>query len=141
MAIFVIDSSIAAAWSFKEEATAYTEGVLDAVSSFDEGVAPRLWAYELRNSVLMGIRRGRIAKADAEEFLKSLSDLRIRLTDPLSYDGVFALAEQHGLTVYDAAYLDLAIREQLPLASLDKALIRAAEKTGVTLFQPSRASS
>ena len=136
MAVFVIDSSIAASWCFKDEATDYTEGVLNAVSGLREAVAQRLWAYELRNSVLMGLRRGRITKADAEGFLKSLPDPCIRLTDPLSYEGVFTLADRHGLTVYDAAYLELAIRETLPLASLDSALIRAAEKSGVGMFQP-----
>lgn len=54
------------------------------------------------------------------EFLESIRGLPIRLADPVSYDGLFSLADRHGLTVYDAAYLDLAIREGLPLASLDK---------------------
>ena len=80
-------------------------------------MAPRLWAYEIRNSVCMGMRRKRITKTDAEEFFQSLPYLRIRLTDPVSYDVVFGLADRFGLTVYDAAYLDLALREKLPLAS------------------------
>jgi len=58
------------------------------------------------------------------------------LADPVSYDVVFGLADRHGLTVYDAAYLDLALREGLPLASLDKALCKAAGNSGVALFQP-----
>jgi predicted nucleic acid-binding protein len=58
------------------------------------------------------------------------------LTDPASYDGVFSLADRHGLTVYDAAYLDLALREGLPLASLDHALCQAADNSGVAMFQP-----
>ncbi|MGH9627601.1 MAG: type II toxin-antitoxin system VapC family toxin [Bryobacteraceae bacterium] len=82
MGVLVIDASIAAAWCFKDETTDYTEGVLTAVSGDSDAVAPRLWAYEVRNSVLMGLRRGRIAKTDAEEFLKSLPALRIRLIDP-----------------------------------------------------------
>lgn len=60
----------------------------------------------------------------------------MQLTDPRSYDGVFAVADRHGLTVYDAAYLDLALREGLPLASLDTALRNAAAKSGVLLFEP-----
>ena len=83
----------------------------------------------------MGVRRGRIGRADAEEFLISLADLNIRLADPVSYDGVFALAQLSGLTVYDAAYLDLAIREGSQLASLDDALRKAAVKAGLSLFQ------
>ena len=95
----------------------------------------RLWAYEVRNSVLMGLRRGRISKSDAEAFLDSLSDLNIHLVDPVSYDAVFRLAEINALTVYDASYLDLAIREGSRLASLDDALRRAAAKSGIVLFE------
>ena len=140
MAALVIDSSIAAAWCFPDEQTPYTKAVLQAVAAPAVAVAPRLWAYEIRNSVLMGVRRSRISRTHAEDFLDTLKSLPIRLTDPLSYDDVFALADRHGLTVYDAAYLDayldLAVREGLPLASLDGALIRAARQSGVEIFQP-----
>ena len=110
--------------------------MLRVVSTPIEATAPRVWVYEVRNSVLMGLRRKRIGKADAEYFLDSLKGLPIRLTDPLFYDGVFTLVERHGLTVYDAAYLDLALREGLPLASLDNEFCKAAGNSGVALFQP-----
>ena len=135
MAALVVDASIAAAWCFPDERTDYANGVLLAVSAV-EAVAPRLWAYEVRNSVLMGLRRKRITQGDAQEFLESIKGLPVRLADPVSYDGVFRLADRHGLTVYDAAYLDLALREGLPLASLDNALCKAAGNSGVALFQP-----
>ena len=138
MANLVLDASLASAWCFPDEQTDYTNGVLQAISSSLEAFAPRLWAYEIRNSVLMGVRRGRIGRADAEEFLTSLADLNIRLADPVSYDGVFALTQLSGLTVYDAAYLDLAIREGSQLASLDDALRKAAVKAGLSLFQVSQ---
>ena len=86
--------------------------------------------------MLTGLRRKRITHADAQDFFESLKGLPIRLADPVSYDGVFSLADRHGLSVYDAAYLDLALREGLPLASLDNALCNAAGKSGVALFQP-----
>jgi len=136
MAALVIDASIASAWCFPDERTDYTHGVFQAVTSSLETVAPRLWAYEIRNSVLVGFRRGRISKPDAELFLASLNELNVRLSEPSSYDRVFTPADQHGLTVYDAAYLDLAVHEGVPLASLDGQLIRAAQKVGVPLFQP-----
>jgi predicted nucleic acid-binding protein len=82
----------------------------------------------------MGLRRGRISRGDAEGFLDSLADLNIQLVDPVSYDAVFKIAELNRLTVYDAAYLDLAIREASQLASLDDALRKAAMKAGVVLF-------
>jgi predicted nucleic acid-binding protein len=122
MPALVIDSSLAASWCFPDERTDYTNAILQAISAPLEAVAPRLWAYEVRNSVLMGLRRKRITQADALEFLESMKELPIRLAEPVSYDRLFSLADRHGLTVYDAAYLDLAIREDLPLASLDTAL-------------------
>ncbi len=135
MAALVIDDSLASAWCFPDERTAYTNGVLQAISSFVEGTAPRLWAYEVRNSILMGMRRGRIVESDAQGFLSSLKDLNIRLSDPVSYDDVYKLAERHSLTVYDAAYLDVAIREKSQLASLDAAMCKAAVKAGIPLFE------
>jgi predicted nucleic acid-binding protein len=135
MADLVLDASLASAWCFPDERTDYANSVLQAVSSSMEAFAPRLWAYEVRNSVLMGLRRGRISKTDAEGFLDSLHDLNIHLADPVLYDAVFELAESSGLTVYDAAYLDLAIREGAQLASLDEALRKAAVKAGVSLYE------
>ena len=136
MVALVIDSSLAAAWCFPDERTDYTNAILRAVAAPLEAVAPRLWTYEVRNSVLMGLRRKRITHADAQEFFECIKGLPIRLAGPVSYDVVFGLADRHGLTVYDAAYLDLALREGLPLASLDKALCKAAGNSGVAWFQP-----
>lgn len=135
MANLVIDASVASAWCFPDEQTAYTNGVLHAVASSLIGFAPRLWAYEIRNSVLMGLRRGRITKTDAEEFLISLGDLNIHLADPVSYEVVFAMAQSNGLTVYDAAYLDLAIREGSELATVDIALRKAAVERRCSFVQ------
>jgi predicted nucleic acid-binding protein len=135
-AAVVIDASIASAWCFPDEQTDYTQSVLRAVSGSIDALAPRLWAYEVRNGVLMGVRRGRIPLSHAERFLALLSGLCVGLIDPHSYDAIFAVAERHGLTVYDAAYLDLALREGLPLASLDARLRKAAAKCGVLLFEP-----
>ena len=131
----VVDASLAASWCFPDERTDYTNAALLAVRA-SAALVPVLWAYEIRNSVLMGLRRRRITKAHAEGFLYSLQTLPIRLSDPVSYGDVFELADQHGLTVYDAAYLDLAMREALPIASLDAALTRAAQASGVAVFQP-----
>jgi predicted nucleic acid-binding protein len=132
---FIVDASVSAAWCFPDERTDYTNAVLTAIPRSGAFV-PRLWAYEIRNSVLMGIRRGRIGKAHAEDFFASLRALPIQFTEPASYDDVFRLADRHSLTVYDAAYLDVALREKLPLATLDGALIRAAQTMGIGVFQP-----
>jgi predicted nucleic acid-binding protein len=139
MPALVIDASLASAWCFPDEQTEYTKRVLQAIANGADAFAPRIWAYEVRNSVLIGSGRGRISKADAREFLVALNDLPVRLVDPPSYDAVLALAELRLLTFYDAAYLDLALRKGLPLASLDKALCRAAEGSEVRLSDPAAA--
>jgi predicted nucleic acid-binding protein len=90
MANLVLDASLASTWCFPDEQTTYTNSVLRLISSSIKAFAPRLWAYEIRNSVLMGVRRGRIIEDHADEFLRSLADLNIQLTDPVSYNAVFA---------------------------------------------------
>ena len=135
MAGVVLDASLVSAWCFSDEHTDYTRAVLHAVSSsLVDAVAPTLFAYEIRNSVLMALRRGRISKTDAEQFLISLDEMGVRLIEAPSYDALFSLAVAHGLTVYDAAYLGVAMQEGLPLASLDGALVRAAQNAGAQLF-------
>src|SRR5690348_3329986 len=122
MPAIVVDASVASAWCFPDEQTPYTEAAFIAVrSSATDAVAPRLWAYEVRNSLLMGLRRGRISEPQISDFFLSLADLGIRLTDP-DYDEVFVLARLHGLTFYDAAYLNIALAENFPIATLDKQL-------------------
>ena len=126
VADLVIDASLASAWCFPGERSEYANQVLRTVSFSMKAFAPRFWAYEIRNSVLAGLRRRRIGKADAESFLGSLADLNIHLADPVSYD---------------AAYLYLAIREGAHLASLDHALPKMAVNSGVALFPVPRASN
>lgn len=108
MAQIVIDASLAAAWCFPDEHTDYTNKVLRIVGETMDPIAPALWAYEVRNTLLMGLKRGRITKEGAQNLLVFLNDLNVQLLDPPSHDAVFSLAETHGLTVYDASYLDLA---------------------------------
>jgi predicted nucleic acid-binding protein len=135
LARLVIDASVAAAWCFPDEETDYTNGVLQTLSGSVEPIAPSLWAYEIRNTLLMGVKRQRITKDSGQKLLIFLNALNVALLHPASYDVVFGLAESNGLTIYDAAYLDLAIRENAPLASLDKALRNAAIQCGVALFE------
>jgi predicted nucleic acid-binding protein len=132
----VIDASITAAWFLPGEQTDYTEALFERVSSAGfEVIAPRLWAYEIRNTVLMAFRRGRITKIESQQILVSLNNLSVDLSEPASYDDLFALAQARGLTVYDAAYLAVALRQELPLASLDRQLIRAAAEVSVKIYQ------
>src|SRR5689334_2831032 len=128
MALVIVDASVTCAWCFPDEQTPYTQAVLECVSDDFDGIVPAIWAYEVRNVALMGLRRGRITQGMVDVFFDSLRDLGFVLVQPPSYDAVFSLAQQHGLTVYDAAYLDLATRNGLPLATLDKRLLDAAQR-------------
>ena len=97
MPALVIDASIKAAWCFPDERTEYTNAVLHTISTPIEAGAPRLWAYEVRNAVLMGLRRKRITQADAREFHAAVDALPIRLVDPVLYDAIFGLANVSAL--------------------------------------------
>ena len=97
----------------------------------DEAVVPRLWWFEIRNVLIVNERRGRVTAADTTAFLRDLARLPIRLDANPGEHLVLALARKHGLAVYDAAYLELAVRLDAPVASLDRALNAAARSEGV----------
>ncbi len=133
---FVADASVTLAWCFPDEATPWTESLLDRVAQGEQVIAPAHWPTEVSNGLLMAFRRKRIDRMRADWFLNTLSSLPIMVEQPLSMSQakrVVALAIQHTLTFYDAAYLDLALRTALPLATLDGALRRAAVAENVVL--------
>lgn len=98
-----------------------------------------MWPFEVSNALLMAERRGRLKAAESAQCLKLLGSLPIvvnELTHTRAMSDLVPLARQYSLTVYDAAYLDLAILLSAPLAALDKSLKAAARKAGVEFFQP-----
>jgi predicted nucleic acid-binding protein len=139
MAVFVIDASATLPWCFADEATAATNAVLTRLRTGDEAIVPAHWPVEVANALLVAVRRQRISRDDAHQFLLDLEFLPIRVETTaknLVRAGVFPVAEQYGLTVYDAAYLELAMREGIPLMTLDKDLRKAASASGVPLGVP-----
>jgi predicted nucleic acid-binding protein len=131
---FVLDCSVTMAWFFADEATPGTDALLDHLGSGGHAMVPRHWFLEVGNTLLMGERRKRCSEADAASFLGILRALAIEPDpDPMApvAASALALARGHGLTLYDAAYLDLAMRSSRPLATLDKELRSAARKAGV----------
>jgi predicted nucleic acid-binding protein len=130
---YVLDASVAVAWCFDDESTPAAWALLDRLRT-ESGLVPPLWALEVGNILLGAERRKRIAPARTAEFLGLLGDLDIRV-DPeppgLAFRDVLPLARSQGLTTYDAAYLELAMRTGLPLATKDQALARAAKKLAV----------
>lgn len=131
--MIVIDASLAAAWCFDDEATVEADQMLDRVRA--EGArVPCLWHLEIANVLRQAGRRGRISEADSSRRLELLAQLPI-VTDietmTRAWGPTLALARSHTLTVYDAAYLELAARLGLSLASKDKELLAAARNSGI----------
>ena len=130
---FVLDASITACWAFQDEDHPDAGLAFDRMRS-GEAVVPCLWWFEVRNILVVNERRRRIAESETAAFLLNLSRLRIRVDRAPDENAVLRLARTHRLSVYDAAYLELAQREGLPLATLDTDLQKAAAAEGVALL-------
>jgi predicted nucleic acid-binding protein len=123
------------AWCFEDEATPYSESVLEALAD-GEALVPPIWPLEVANVLLVGERKRRLAPAQSLRFIELLQSLPITLdTDARPLSEILGLAREHRLSSYDASYLDLAVRAGLPLASLDKDLLTAADQYGVPRFK------
>ena len=128
---FVLDASTAIAWALREDhPPAAVAGELIATEA---ALAPALWWFELRNGLIVNERRGRITAEATRRFLQHVAELPIALDRVPDEAAVMTLARRHRLTVYDASYLELALREAVPLATLDRPLAEAARAEGVVL--------
>ena len=130
---FVLDASIAACWAFEDEVDPVAALALERIRT-DEARAPSLWWLEIRNVLIVSERRRRLTQADTAAFLRRLSRLGVGINSFPEESTVLALARKHGLTVYDASYLELAQRESYTLATLDRELQAAASAIGVPLL-------
>ena len=132
----VLDSSLTLSWFFEDERTTATTAVLERVVE-GGAVVPMLWRLEIANALQSGLRRGRIDAAFRDATLSDLSQLDI-VSDPETDSHAWAetlqLADRFRLTLYDAAYLELALRAGLPLATLDAGLAKAATTAGVSIL-------
>jgi predicted nucleic acid-binding protein len=132
-ALFVLDASCALAWCFEDEASARALDILDQLQQ-GEAVVPALWLLEVADALLGAERRRRLSQAESARFLELLGRLPIRVEDTphrRAWGEILSLARTHGISAYDAAYLDLAMRLGVPLATLDEALRRAAARCQV----------
>ncbi len=132
MSGLVVDASLALAWLFDDEDHPKAISALERLKE-DGAVVPQLWHLEIRNALLTAERRGRISLDDIGERLDALNGLPILTDEDPNYRVAFDLAWKHGLSFYDALYLELAIRQDAELATLDRALGRAAASEGVPL--------
>jgi predicted nucleic acid-binding protein len=129
----VIDASVALAWCFPDEASEYADAILVALE--DQSVlVPSIWSMEITNALLVGERRKRIRQPELRRFvdlLKGLSVVEDGQPFADTVNNVLPLARDYNLSAYDAAYLDVAIRHEAPLATFDAALQKAARAAGV----------
>lgn len=133
----VPDVSAILSQALDDEDASFAEAVIAAIAATD-AVVPTLFWFEIRNALVMAERRKRISAQRTNAFLSDLALLPFLVDDLPREASVLDLARRRALTVYDAAYLELAQRKDIPLATLDKALIGAAKREGVTLFKPPR---
>jgi predicted nucleic acid-binding protein len=137
MSSFVLDASIALKWFLEDESDrSYSLSILQAITDEYRPIVPWLWYYEIANAILMQVKRKRIEFEKAVAFLKIIDEMLIDI-DPPDGAGILQLprlARQYNLTTYDAAYLELAERLKLPLATSDADLIRAASVCGVDML-------
>ncbi|WP_044560984.1 type II toxin-antitoxin system VapC family toxin [Azospirillum sp. B4] len=130
---FVIDASVAVCWAFPDEDHPVASRALERIRT-DRAHAPSLWWFEVRNTLIVSERRQRLTQEDTTGFLLRLTRLGVIVDRTPDEGTVLALARRHRLTVYDAAYLELAHREGFALATLDTDLANAARASGVDLL-------
>lgn len=127
---FVVDASVAACWLLPDETDIVATRAKDRLRD-DIAIVPRIWWFEMRNILIVNERRGRLDAATSDRALDILRRLPIEIADDVDEAARLAIARAHRLTIYDAAYLELARRERFALATLDQPLAAAARAEGV----------
>lgn len=133
---FVLDSSVALAWLLPDEGSDAVDELADQVAA-ETILVPAVWRLEVGNALLTALRRERLARKDVGRLLALVAALPVEQDLPLddaAYSRVMAIAERYGLTSYDAAYLELAQRRGVALATLDARLRQASANAGVAVM-------
>jgi predicted nucleic acid-binding protein len=134
---FVIDNSIVMTWCFIDEANQYADAVLEHLSEAT-AIVPPIWPFEVVNVLLVAERRQRLRELDSVRFLSLLSQLPIYVEQAwpeISMKDLLALGRAHELSSYDASYLDLAMGQGLPMATLDRKLLEVAKRMEVPILE------
>ncbi len=137
MPAFVLDVSACMPWCCEDETTPASEEMLEWAKQGSEWHVPSIWAWEILNAVGVAIKRQRIAADRGREFLEQLSTLNFKIDrgpQLQEFSRLHSLANRYQLTAYDAAYLDLALRLSLPLATRDDDLRKAAASEGIAIL-------
>ena len=135
MTHFVLDASVAGAWLLEDEDDPVANAAMSRLAT-EFALVPQLWHLEVRNTLLVAQRRGRVGDVGLEDGLRRVGELPIRTDTEPDLGAVLALARRHRLTIYDALYLELALRADVPLATLDQVLASAAVAEGHRLIGP-----
>lgn len=130
---FILDAPIAASWAFSDEQDPRSDEALARIRT-EEAIVPSLWWFEVRNILVVNERRKRITESGTNSFLRDLARLRLWIDREPDSAAVLRLARGHRLSIYDASYLELALREAAPLATLDHQLAAAATAEGTSLI-------
>ena len=134
----VVDCSVTMPWFLEDERTKFTDQLLNGIDRA-EYWAPSVWRLEMLNGLMMAERRKRIDRARRIESVDQVARLNVRVDPTLpNVMAIGALAERYGLTAYDAAYLELAVRQNFGLITQDRELARAADAEGVQVQAPGR---
>jgi predicted nucleic acid-binding protein len=134
---FVVDNSVVMSWCFKDETNKYGDAVLNRLAE-STAIVPPIWPLEVVNVLLVAERRNRLKQVDSVRFITLLSQLPIVVEHEGSerkMKDLLALGRANNLSSYDAAYLDLSMRKDCPIATLDKKLIEAAKKVDITILE------
>ena len=130
--MIVIDCSILIAGTARDESSALADRILEKLESFEvEATVPSIFFLEVANVLVNNLRKKRIDIFDIEKYTELFSSLTIRQDKNGKMQDIINIAVEYGLSAYDAAYLEIAMRENLPLVTLDRRLKEAAEKSGV----------
>jgi len=135
---WVIDASVGFAWVHPDQATPATDALLQQVEAGATVVVPMLWFAEMANTLLVMQRRKKLTAAERKAALDTLNRLHLTVDEEAgraAFQKTSQLAEKHGLSVYDATYLEIALRRKLPLASRDTALLAAARRCHVKVLE------
>ena len=130
----VLDASLTISWCLKDEPLKLIEAILDSFAVGTTAIVPSLWIWEVNNALLIAQRRGKLNNIQRHQEISFLKKLPIDIDEDAhqqAWSETTNLAQKHDLTVYDASYLELAVRQGLPLGSLDRNLRKAAKKIGI----------
>jgi predicted nucleic acid-binding protein len=135
---FVLDASVVLSWCFPDEKAQKAEEVSERIAAGDRAVVTAFWPHEVLNALLVGERRKRLTSELTGAFLQDLKRVAVDVDTASTATDVFQIIQElcrkHRLTSYDAAYLELAMRERHPLATVDDDLAKAAQAEGIRLL-------